>query len=159
MKVIFLDVDGVLNCGRTAVAFGGYPWPGEAGDILWPERQDTAAIGLIRAVCRSTHSKVVLSSTWRLGWSKNECAEYGHRLDLPIIDRTTQLPTGPRGAEIKAWLESNPGVERFAIVDDNSDMLPEQMANFVKTCERNGFSFENYQQLIHILGTHVPVSR
>jgi hypothetical protein len=32
-----------------------------------------------------------------------------------------------RGEEIKAWLHQHPEVTRYAIVDDDSDMLPEQV--------------------------------
>jgi hypothetical protein len=38
-----------------------------------------------------------------------------------------------RGKEIKAWLEAHPDVTRYAIVDDDNDMLPEQQEHYFKT--------------------------
>jgi hypothetical protein len=37
---------------------------------------------------------------------------------------------GMRGEEIQQWLDKNPEVEDYAILDDDSDMLPEQMDKF-----------------------------
>jgi hypothetical protein len=35
-----------------------------------------------------------------------------------------------RGEEIKDWLQKNQEVQEYAILDDDSDMLPEQMDKF-----------------------------
>ena len=35
-----------------------------------------------------------------------------------------------RGEEIQDWLDNHPEVEDYAILDDDSDMLPEQFAKF-----------------------------
>jgi hypothetical protein len=35
-----------------------------------------------------------------------------------------------RGDEIKEWIEQKDDVENYAIIDDDSDMLPEQMDSF-----------------------------
>ena len=43
MKVLFLDIDGVLNSTKTCVAFGGYPM-----ELHHIEAFDKAAIRLIQ---------------------------------------------------------------------------------------------------------------
>lgn len=151
MKIIFLDVDGVLNSSRTAVATGGYPWPNEYGGILWPERLDQTAIALVRKACKAADAKIVLSSTWRLGWTIDDCKRFGEALDLPIIDRTDNLAgVLPRGHEIDLWLRDKE-VDAYAIIDDNSDMLTTQMPHFVKTSSDEGFGFANYLHLCSLM--------
>ena len=144
MKVLFLDIDGVLNSQRSCVAFNGYPH--EVTETL--HQFDIVALNLIRRVCAVTGCKVVLSSSWRYG---KELKDF-ENLNLPMIDFT---PRGTgyriRGGEIKEWLEDHPEVTHYAIVDDNSDMLEEQLPNFVKTQLEDGLSWNNFKQLIEIL--------
>lgn len=142
MKVLFLDIDGVLNSCRTAVAFGGYPMKLEHLGAF-----DGVAVRLIQRMCDIGGVKVVLSSAWRLDYTAEEVAK---ALDLPVIDRTPVFPLGPRGKEIQHWLDNNHWTS-YAIVDDDADMLPEQRAFFVKTEHEEGLSFKNYQRLCQIL--------
>ena len=61
IKVIFLDIDGVLNSTRSAVAFHGYPMNVEKPHM---ERFDHVAVALIKKICDDTGAKIVLSSGW-----------------------------------------------------------------------------------------------
>ena len=59
MKIIFLDIDGVLNSAkydkkRTA----------DDGNI------DTTRLPLLKHIVDSTKAKIVLTSTWRKFWEK-----------------------------------------------------------------------------------------
>ena len=69
----------------------------------------------------------------------------------------TQPPSllGCRGDEIAAWLTAHPKVKEWAIVDDDSDMLPEQLPRFVKTDGNEGLSFANFERLCAIFGINV----
>ena len=60
MKVLFLDIDGVLNSTRTAVANGGYPH-----ELHHREAFDWTSIKLLQRLCDSAGVLVVLSSAWR----------------------------------------------------------------------------------------------
>lgn len=147
MKVIFLDIDGVLNSFRTAHAYDGYPSSRSEYDKF-----DDVAVTLIRDLCVKNDIKVVLSSTWRLdkNWKKLE-----NTLKIPLLDRTPYLSVSTRvdrGREIAIWLEDHPEVTVYAIIDDDSDMLEEQKPFFVHTCYKNGFSYDNYEQLRKIFG-------
>lgn len=144
-KVLFLDIDGVLNSRRSVVAFKGFPHSFDGDDR---DRFDWTAVALIRRLCEDVGASIVLSSSWRILHPVDECA---NGLDLPIFDRTPSL-SGCRGMEINAWLAEHPEVTTYAIVDDNSDMLPEQKRYYVQTSELNGLSIENWADLKRILG-------
>lgn len=144
-KVLFLDIDGVLNSVRSSVAYNGFPHDFTPKDMA---KFDHVAIALIRRLCEVTDCSIVLSSSWRMGSTIHETAG---ALDLPVFDATPVLP-GCRGDEIKAWLSGRPEVTTYAIVDDNSDMLDEQKPYFVKTDEFVGLSLKNYEDLAKLLG-------
>jgi len=144
VKVIFLDVDGVLNFYRSVFGLGGY---GHDFTNESMAKFDNCALGMIRKVCQETGAVICFSSTWRIGRSPEECAK---GLDLPIIDKTPSL-NAIRGLEIKTWLDQHPEVERYAIIDDDSDMLEEQKPFFVHTDHRDGFLFDHYKQTLNLL--------
>lgn len=114
---------------------------------------DEVALGLIRGIVKTANAKIVLSSTWRI---THRFEKIGAALDLPIIDRTPSL-FGGRGGEIKAWLEAptSPAVHAYAIVDDDSDMLPEQSPFFVHTDMLDGFLWRHALQLCTLLGIDI----
>jgi hypothetical protein len=142
MKVLFLDIDGVLNSAKTCCAFGGYPFTMDHIGAF-----DQAAIRLIQRLC-DQGVQVVLSSSWR---NDKDWETYGPGLGLPIIDRTPSS-MGPRGSEIKQWLDAHPEVEQYAIVDDDRDMLAEQLPRFVKTNGEEGLTFADYRKLCELFG-------
>lgn len=144
-KVLFLDIDGVLNSRRTVIATGGYPHSFEPSCRA---RFDWVAVRMIRELCEKEGASIVLSSSWRHG--KNSVHECANGLDLPIFDKTPDLP-GVRGEEIQDWLNRHPEVTHYAIVDDNSDMLGSQADHFVQTSEEDGLSFSDYVALGRIL--------
>lgn len=148
MKVVFLDIDGVLNCHRTAIAFGGIPHTTARNGRA---ALDEVAIRLIGGIVRAAGAVIVLSSTWR---KHSDWQDYGPALDLPIIDRTPSL-AGFRGQEIDDWLSRHPEVESFAIVDDDRDMTPEQMTFFVHTSGFDGFTWANALTLARLMGIEI----
>lgn len=147
-KALFLDVDGVLNSYRSAIAFGSMPWAHELPDV---SKFDHVAVRLIRGIAETAGAQIVLSSSWR------QCSnwpELGPALGMRITDRTPSM-LGPRGKGIAAWLADHPEVERYAIVDDDGDMLPEQMPYFVKTNMREGFTWDCAEKLASLLGIRI----
>lgn len=148
MKIIFLDIDGVLNHQLW------FEEQKEAKD-KWcsydKTRQkmiDPSKVELLNELIEKTGSKVVISSSWRVHYSINYIREmlshYGFKGE--IIDTTPTLffrglkdyhYSVPRGNEIKAWLETNKDIlgekiskVRYVILDDDSDMLLWQRENF-----------------------------
>jgi len=150
MKILFLDIDGVLNSTRTAVAFNGY---GHDTSPKGLSKFDMVAVGLIRTLCKETDTKIVLSSSWRIGRSLDQVVKMGEDLDLPIIGMTRNLNYGVRGNEIAMWVADYfDAIEKYAIVDDDDDMTDEQWAHFVQTDHHEGLSWQNYKALKTILG-------
>ena len=149
MKILFLDIDGVLNSSRTAQAFKVFPH-----DFKDLEKFDKVAIALIKLLCEETESKIVLSSSWRHDFSSLQAA---NGLKLPILFSTPRKcnvlenPHHLRGMEIKEWLSQHPEVTKYAIVDDSSDMLEEQRDFFVHVSTAYGLSYKNYCDLHRIL--------
>lgn len=118
-KIIFLDIDGVLNLipqGRD-----------EFGACFHPHLVEN-----FKRVIEATGAEIVISSTWRMN-GLQELQRMWEMRDLPgkVIDVTPVFNTD-RGEEIAEWLRQNQ-VSNYCIIDDDSDMLPEQMNRFVKT--------------------------
>ncbi len=128
-KILFLDVDGVVNSAEHAHRQG-------KGGILGIDPFPAFLVGKIQL---DTGCEVVLSSTWRLWPSTRE--EVAQKV-VKFIDCTPDLRGAPRGAEIQAWLEKNPDVTQYAILDDDSDMLDSQKSNFFKTTWEKGLTPE-----------------
>lgn len=117
MKILFLDVDGVLNTDATTARFG--PWYGVDDD----------RVSLLKEWLASRPNvSVVLSSTWRQDGYLIDClAETG----ISWIDTTPVLPNDIRGIEVNRWLVAHPDVSEYVIFDDSTDFLAEQNDHFV----------------------------
>ena len=139
MKVIFLDIDGVLNNTASLV---------EAVHLL-PEK----AI-LLQRLITATDAKIVISSTWRVGRTPAQIQEYLYFIgcwNATVVDFTPALP-GVRGHEIQTWLDSGvTNVESYVIIDDDDDMLESQKDNFILTDIRCGFTSRDLAKAIEIL--------
>lgn len=128
MKVLFLDIDGVVNCQSTFDAL--------KGDKVIP--LDQYMCFLVGKIMLDTDCKLVLSSSWR-GYKEGE-KEIEQRIGK-IYDRTPHKP-GIRGNEIQAWLDEHLEVTRYAILDDDADMKPWHLPNFFQTSWDNGLTKE-----------------
>ena len=115
-KIIFLDVDGVLNCPTTK---------DRVDDCLGVDERKVALFSTL--VLRS-RAKIVLTSTWKDGWYKRKADkikqdEFGDRPDSALgkfsleIYAKTRDNALERGAGIKAWLRGKK-VDTFVILDD-----------------------------------------
>ena len=135
MKVIFLDIDGVLNYTEWYVS------DRNPGNLEGQEADvDPLCAERINRICRETGAKVVLTSDWRVNWPYciDRLGRGGLEKDL-VIDKTPEhmwLEHAPedyksRGAEIEHWLSDHPECDSYVILDDRKDMLESQMSNFV----------------------------
>lgn len=119
-RVLFLDMDGVMNSGTYMEEFRQtHP------DVL--AIIDPAAVELLNWIVDETQCSVVLSSTWRLCYPLAEVEQmlrdrgFKHKLD----GRTPHMPYAGmvRGNEIYHYLETfGAPVESIAILDDDTDM-------------------------------------
>ena len=142
MKVIFLDVDGVLNSKQD-------------GNSV--RLRTDSHLCLLREIVKATDAKIVLSSSWRRGPVKafknlrNRLAEYG----LEIMDSTPVLfDYSCRGDEIRLWLDDKgQSVERFVTLDDAADMAEFTDINLVQTDPQFGLQEKEALRCIEVLGT------
>lgn len=149
MKILFLDIDGVLNCAGTYEK--KYAHVGKGGIF----GLDPLFMNRYYEILRKTRAKVVLSSSWRKGDWRSELVECG--LDIKdIIDVTPIMPLEggaeemERGKEVAEWLRwTRHNVTQYAILDDDSDFLPDQP--LFKTTWQNGLTEEIKQQVIEHL--------
>lgn len=144
-KIIFLDIDGVLNVyPQGSDDFGSKfhkEFEANLGDII-----------------NTTGAKIVITSTWRGDGLDVMQKMWKHR-DIPgDVIGVTPYCEGVRGDEIEKWMElyskfvdtteTHPLWENFqspienygkilnyVIIDDDDDMLEHQMDNFVKTSD------------------------
>jgi hypothetical protein len=108
MKIVFLDIDGVLNCKQT-------PNPRK-----FPFMVDPVLLGRLKRLLEITGVQIVLSSDWRYDPAGIFSARhYG----IPFIDVTPDLPGEPRCNPIREWLRRHPDIERFIVIDDEDDEL------------------------------------
>lgn len=109
MKVLFLDIDGVVNCATTIERFRG------CFGI------DPSMASRVKNIIEATGCSVVLSSSWRYDDPfRDEVQERVCDL-LDVTPKNNGLTS--RGTEVKSWLEGHPEVTRYAILDDNNDFL------------------------------------
>jgi HAD domain in Swiss Army Knife RNA repair proteins len=54
----------------------------------------------------------------------------------PVFDEADDV----RGYEIQAWLELHPEVDRYAILDDDTDFLEHRLPNFFHTSPNRGIT-------------------
>jgi hypothetical protein len=106
--IIFLDIDGVLNCKRT-------PNPRRLPYIV-----DPPLLEMFKRLVQRTNAEVVLSSTWRYDPAGLFSAKHW---GIPFIDVIPDMPDKPRRDEIMAWLKAHSDVGRFAVLDDEDDEL------------------------------------
>lgn len=135
MKVIFLDIDGVLNSDEYFDKTSGLNITGVEGQV------DINKIKLLQTAVRDTGAKVVLSSSWRntrMGQElRNLLLIYG------LFTDTTPHMNNERGEEIKEWLNQHNEVEDFVILDDEVfDSFDEQLiGKLIKVSNENGKGF------------------
>lgn len=133
MKVLFLDVDGVLNSQETTNFKDLYPI-------------DQYMAFLVGRIQLQTDCEVVLSSSWR---NHPEGFKNVSERVVKLLDKTPNIATF-RGDEIKAWLAEHPEVEKYAILDDDNDFYDDQP--LFKTTFAKGLTDEIAEAVIEHLG-------
>lgn len=181
-NIIFLDIDGVLNC-QQAFKEGNckyIDWKcgfGHHMSFYHPSKQ------LLNNLIKETNADIVISSTWRksgIKWLNMVWEE--EKMEGKIIGITPSLHFNPnisipRGMEIQYWLnqegfrhinwseneqlkymkESN--ISNYIIIDDDSDMLYQQRNHFIHVLPspRNpsGFNQMFYQEALNTLNQDI----
>lgn len=150
--IIFLDLDGVLNhenyyVKRTKRSMSN----------LWHERYFCPnTVKRLNQITDETNARIVFSSSHRTRFNTLASLKVnlkdagitgeviGSTPKLRYVDDTYSVP---RGCEIKAWMERNKGIlgakmteVRYAILDDDTDMLYWQRNSFFCTKGKGGLT-------------------
>ena len=137
VKIVFLDIDGVLNYEDSTSRNGLYLGI------------DEKRLRQLKRIVRATGAKIVLTSTWRIFYNldtKEQTEQTGkylankfRRAHLKVYGKTPDIYWAHRGDEIKAWLEEHTEVDQFVILDDemfNGYEKYNYMQHFIKTIYR-----------------------
>lgn len=168
-KVVFLDIDGVLNTERQH-------WHCQMNGIAPIDRFgyafDPKAVENLATILTETGAEIVISSSWKsIGFTNLLDMWYKRGLPGKIIgvipntvsdefllnanlDDLELMPI--RGMEIKEWLAGTKGkVSHYAIIDDENSMLPEQQPYFVQTNPQFGITKKDVEKVKQILQTEI----
>lgn len=156
MKIIFLDIDGVLISYRSH--FSRKDWDRKIMKTVDVVTSDF----LLNIIKHSAEElRIVVSSTWRfnsercLGLLKSVGLESYLHSDWRTVTNYYELSGNKnyvRGDEIKHWLDSHKEIASYKILDDDSDMLSEQKEHHIHCCMMNGMSYENMRKLMSWIG-------
>jgi len=179
MKIIFLDIDGVMNSqlfyekrhkrrwlkpitywwilkSKVRYVLNGFEHKGVSlANIMISERTKTFEYKFERLkeeteslkwkwlseLCNEEGYKICISSVWKRHFNNND--EWNRALILfgfnpDVFVGITGARRTERGTEIKEWMDEavnthNQTIEKYAIIDDDSDMLAEQKTSFFQT--------------------------
>ena len=145
MKVLFLDIDGVL-CTHQEYARSEYD--PEYETHIYPFKKE--CVDNLNKILEQTDAKVVVSSTWRRLFSKENLQKIFKQngLNADIFDVTPGTISGTRSREINLWLEDHDKC-KFVVLDDLD--LSASFDMFVHTDERFGLTEGQTEEAISIL--------
>ncbi len=154
--VIFLDFDGVITSPRAFTA-QEERWGRDNRELRWA---DPIACDLVGRLLAKHDAILVVSSTWRASLAQCSVILGRYDLDRYLHDdwRTGEDPQRHRGNEIQAWLDEH-GSPPFIILDDDTDMTPEQMPWLVATCSINGMMLADYDKADKLLAELTGIPR
>lgn len=160
MNIIFLDIDGVLNCQKYLMnnhdkVIEFYKRHGNninSIDLL-VERQmydiDLEKVKILKDIIDSTNAKVVITSSWK----KLEIFPYVicelKNMGIPVIGNTSDNGSN-RGFGIKKYIDQN-NIDNYVILDDEvfNDYDLELLSRLVKTSfYDNGLKIEHKEIIV-----------
>lgn len=148
-KIIFLDVDGVLNSVTFYEKFLSEGIDCDREDIL-----DQTALCRLAKIVRDTNAGIVISSSWR--WDANalrilttQLAVYGI---IPIGTTIQEIRVNlSRAEEIRMWLKEHPEVNNYVVLDDDVMDVEEIASHHIKTNFNKGLEMNHVEQAKKIL--------
>ena len=164
MKVIFLDIDGVLN------------WEGSKASFYDPETNltylgiDKARVRRLAQIVNASAAKIVLVTDWKGGYEigaykqQTKHAKYLNNklreFNLKVYDKTDiEIKRYYRGANIIKWLDAHPEVTDYIIIDDSLSKYsniddPAIKEHFIKTVE----DYKGIDELSGLTDALVPIA-
>ena len=148
-RIIFLDVDGVLNNGTWAIEMFDKGVRVYHDDILYEP-----ALERLKGLVEATGAKIVVSSSWRqVPSAYANLTAWLEKFGMNIADKIPYVG-GCRGDDITAWFKRNPGEYSYAILDDDDDM-DGHMEHLVRTDFDVGLTEEDCTKALALLTAEV----
>lgn len=158
-KIIFLDIDGVLNSQNTFRENHEYGklfvrnMNGSVDDEITHIMLDIDLdkVFMLRDICNLTGAKVVVSSSWRRLRRYILLEDRLTSLGIPIVG-VTPFISNNRGDEIRNYLEENK-VDDFVILDDDIFSDFNELENYlIKTSfYEDGLNDEISREVVRVL--------
>ena len=136
-KVLFLDIDGVLN---------------GMNDGLGAFSLHLDRVARLLEIEVKTDCTIILSSTWRKFDDHKHCL---NRHGIFWADETIVVWSMTRGEEIREWLVRNPDVTNYVILDDDPSILFEDQAHWVHVDQEEGLTQEAADRVLELFNTGV----
>ena len=164
MKVIFLDVEGVLNTRETYErAYGLY-----GHTTMIDLELDMFRLGYLKQIIDETGVKIVLSSSFRHFFDKENGKVFPtslkgkklydnfKRCEIEIYD-TTPTTIDSREEQIKEWLSNRDDIESFVIIDDDPTAFDELYSNLIQTSTiRKNYLLSFMKESTGLCERHIP---
>ena len=152
MRVIFLDIDGVLNSEEWDKYIQSFTYGARFNSCYLLSQE---MILRLQNVVFQTNAEIVLTSSWRTNERAMDALRRQLSLyHLSIRDSTLYSTYNTRADDINEWLRNNPNVRSYAIVDDYDDGFSNDevlVAHFVQTNYFQGLTSEEAEKIIEIL--------
>ena len=157
MKVVFLDIDGVIATDATYKRWRqtskrepfGAPLSELHGLI------DPVLCDRVRFITEATGAVIVVSSSWRNMFDGAElCAFLGAYMPTPIGCTPERIP---RGEAVQQWMEARDVAPADVVLLDDSDCAP-MNGRRIQTPERTGIGARHVARAVKLLGYRLSQS-
>lgn len=161
-KIIFLDIDGVLNCTSST-----------SKCTLIEERREITGIDSdklkrLKRIVAGTGAIIVLISSWKIGWKRfDKEHQWSHakymdkkfdKYGMRIYDKTYEKYENKRGTGIKNWLKEHFAEDEhpiWIILDDDADKVfdydMDMLSHLIQTKESKGLTDKDVDLAIELL--------
>jgi len=157
MKVIFLDIDGVLNSEEF--------FKNNTNQSI-----DKNSVSILKNIVDKTGAIIVMSSGWRLWFDGNMMPEDGYsqclydilcEFDIKLFGKTPDFSTEEirtrktfshvKAKEITAWLNEHEIVDKYVVIDDLDLKNEEINAHLIRTNGQVGITGDDAMRIIDVL--------
>lgn len=151
LKIIFLDIDGVMNSTYNTFQFrkNNSPEADRYGTVFDPK-----CVENLRKIIEATGADIVISSSRKKNLTYQQILQFWRDRNLPgfVTDVTPNI-SKDRGDEIEAWLKQCREEVQYSIIDDldASNFYSSHESHLVVVDNYHGLDDDAAQKAIHIL--------